>query len=341
MDAKLFKSFTSLVNMAVSRTAVPHIFDNLESRETFDPTGSQWRGMGFIRPIDGDDFLLGLDGAGWLACVQINERNLPGAVIREKVLERALALGEQQGRKVGKKEIAQLKDDVLLELLPKAFIRRKLVPIIFVGKRIYVFSTSAKVVDDVCALLMNVATMDDMFSPCMLDSLVEHNADGVLTCLAKGAASQLEDDEGPINYVGTTDYCVLKGASKQTITIKDKDLGSADLEDLWQQEYSVTKLGLCHYEAGLAGEDTECSFILNDRLVFSRFTINEFTNASSKSKEDADQTLIGTAWVVARTVDRVVDTVISVMGGLRATTKPKEDAPISMAKAAAIEDDEL
>lgn len=336
MDAKLFKTFTPLVNLATSKTAIQHVFEDLHAREASDPVGTQWRQMGFIAVVD-DEFMLNVDGAGQLACVQINERNLPGAVIREKVMEKALALGEAQGRKVGKKEMAQIKDDVLLELLPKAFIRRKLVPIMFVGKRIYIFSSSAKVVDDVIALLMHAAEMDDMFKPQFLLDLVERNVDGELTQLAKAAVSENGYEE---NYLETSDYAVLKGENKQTITVKDKDLGSADLEDLWKQDYSVTKLGLKHFEAGLVGDDSDCSFILNDKLIFSRFAVNEFDNARGKTKDDEMQTFVGTAWMFAKTIDRAVDTVISVMGGLRATAKPKEDERISMANAA-IDDDEL
>lgn len=340
MDAKLFKTFTPLVNLATSKTAIQHVFDQLHDREATDPVGSQWRALGFIPPIADDEFMLSLDGAGWLACVQINERNLPGAVIREKVLEKALAIGEAQGRKPGKKEIAQIKDDVLLELLPKAFIRRKLVPIMFVGKRVYVFSSSAKVVDDVLGLLMYSAEMDDMFRPHFLLDMVERNVDSELTQLAKTAVSDNGDEE---NYLETSDYCVLKGVDKQTITVKDKDLGSADLEDLWKQDYSVTKLGLKHFEPGLSVEDSDSSFILSDKLIFSRFTFNGLHQVVGiKGQKDAAETFQATAWLAAKTIDRVVDTVISVMGGLRPTAKPKEDERISMTKAAAtIEDDEL
>ncbi len=344
MDAKLFKTFTPIVNLGTSRTAVQHVFDELEEREAFDPVGSQWRGIGFIRPVEGDDFLIEIDGAGWLACVQINERNLPGAVIREKVLEKALAQEQMTGRKAGKKELAQIRDDVELELLPKAFIRRKLVPIMFIGKKVFVFTSSAKIIDDVLALLSSVAEMQDMFEPAPLSMLVERNVDSVLTELARTAESPVIDADGElINGLRTNNACVLKGPNKQTITIKDKDLGSKDLYELLQQEYVVTKLALDHVEAGMV--EGNCSFILSDKLVFSRFTMNEVKSVRGKSKEDADATFIGTAWLVAKAVDQAVDTVISVMGGLRATAKPVNEQQVALSKEAfkadSLDDDEL
>lgn len=343
MDTKLFKSFTPVINTATDRTAVQHVFDNLESMEAEDPKGSQWRHGGFIRPIEGDDFLISMDGRGWLACVQINERNLPGAVIREKVLEKALALADSTGRKPGKKEVAQLRDEVELELLPKAFIKRKLVPIMFVGKRVYVFSSSAKVVDDVLTLLMRSAEMDDMFQPQRLDAMVEKNIGSELTYLANVGQSETTDSEGEfdINYLQITNAAVLKGANKQKITVSDKDIGSADLSDLLKQDYTVVKLGLGHVLAG--NTDADSTFILNDKLVFSRFIADGVKNVKGKSKEDAEATFIGTAWLVANAVDSAVDTVINVMGGLRVSVKTTIDKPTTLegAEESDDEDDEL
>jgi DNA recombination-dependent growth factor C len=350
MDAKLFKTFTPIVNLGTSRTAVQHVFDKLDDREAFDPVGSQWRGIGFIRPIEGDDFLIEIDGAGWLACVQINERNLPGAVIREKVLEKALAQEQTTGRKAGKKELAQIRDDVELELLPKAFIRRKLVPVMLIGKKVFVFTSSAKIIDDVLALLSSVADMQDMFDPAPLSMLVERNIDAELTIIAReGKTADFtpgdgdEFDASDLNFLQTNNACVLKGPNKKTITIKDKDLGSKDLYELLQQEYVVTKLGLDHVQAG--STEPDCSFILSDKLVFSRFAIVNEMKVRGKSKEDADATFIGTAWLVAKAVDQAVDTVISVMGGLRATAKPVNEQQVALSKEAfkadSLDDDEL
>ena len=343
MDAKLFKTFTPIVNLGTSRTAVQHVFDKLEDREAFDPVGSQWRGIGFIRPIEGDDFLIEIDGAGWLACVQINERNLPGAVIREKVLEKALAQEQTTGRKAGKKGLAQIRDDVELELLPKAFIRRKLVPIMFVGKKVFVFTSSAKIIDDVLALLFSVAEMQDMFDPAPLSTLVERNINAELTIIAKDGVSENQYDGADINYLNVNNYGVLKGPNKQTITIKDKDMASQDMQDLLEQDYTVVKIGLDHCLAGDVEENA--SFILSDKLVFSRFTLPTAGATRGKSKEDADATFIGTAWLVAKAVDQAVDTVISVMGGLRATAKPANEQQVALSKEAfkadSLDDDEL
>jgi recombination associated protein RdgC len=54
------------------------------------------------------------------------ERILPGSVVREAVQEKIAAIETEQGRTVYRKEKAQLKDEVIFALLPRAFIKRKL-----------------------------------------------------------------------------------------------------------------------------------------------------------------------------------------------------------------------
>ena len=41
MDAKLFKTFTPLVDLAVTKTSVQHVFDELHTRTASDPSGGQ------------------------------------------------------------------------------------------------------------------------------------------------------------------------------------------------------------------------------------------------------------------------------------------------------------
>jgi recombination associated protein RdgC len=53
------------------------------------------------------------------------ERILPGSVIRDAVNDKVASIETEQGRSVYRKEKAQLKDEAIFELLPRAFIKRK------------------------------------------------------------------------------------------------------------------------------------------------------------------------------------------------------------------------
>lgn len=56
-----------------------------------------------------------------MLCVKKEERVLPTAVVNEMILEKAAEAEEQQGRKLSKKERTRLKDELIFDLLPRAF----------------------------------------------------------------------------------------------------------------------------------------------------------------------------------------------------------------------------
>ncbi len=332
MDAKLFKAFTPFVNLAgggVSRALFEVGTEKFDDYESKDPSPTQWGSMGFI-PVTVDEYTIDVQGAATLVCVQINERNLPGTVVREKMLDKIQDIQKREDRKLTKKEYASIKDEVIHELLPKAFIRRKVVPVMVFQDKIVLFTGSAKVADDVMALLIAFVGSDKMFKPHLMQNLVENNIDGALTALARDGSSDQTEGEPfvSISTVGT-----LKGAAKQTISIKDKDMASHDVSNLLKQEYSVVKLGLELFSPGEV--DPDCGFTLTDKLVFSQFKIAQAVSVRGKSVEDQAATFIGTAYMVARAVRDAIDVILVIMGGIKA--QPSEQA----AHETAIDDDEL
>ncbi|VWX58847.1 Recombination-associated protein RdgC [Burkholderiales bacterium 8X] len=62
-------------------------------------------------------------GGQWLLEYMIESKTLPASVVRRKVEERAAQIEATTGRKPGKKEKKELKEDVTHELLPLAFTR--------------------------------------------------------------------------------------------------------------------------------------------------------------------------------------------------------------------------
>lgn len=318
MDSKLFKGFTPFINRAGANKITAHNLRNLDNYEASDPEGSEWRRMGFM-PMDGDgEFSMDVQGAGLLCVVQLNERILPGANIREAMYERIRSITEREGRKPGKKEYAQVKDEVTAELLPRALLRRKVVPVLFTGQYVLVFTTSAKLCDDVVTLLFRGLDMGDAddLQLANLEGAVANNIDGVLTTIARegGSHSGGHDDEAQF-VAGST--AVLKGEGKQSIRIKDKDVTSHDISKLLEQEYVVTQLGLDYYDSS-GDTDPACSLIVNDRLCVSRFVIKDAPgNVRGKDKEDAMDTFLATAWLVSTTAKAMLGTLIGVMGGVK------------------------
>ncbi|MCB1754914.1 MAG: recombination-associated protein RdgC [Gammaproteobacteria bacterium] len=105
-------------------------FDNKALEEAlengrFSPCGSQeLSSYGWTAPAGRHSENLQHSGSGFiLLCARKEERILPASVIKDFVNERVTVIEEEQLRKVRKKERDEIKDEVLLELTPKAFTR--------------------------------------------------------------------------------------------------------------------------------------------------------------------------------------------------------------------------
>lgn len=312
MEAKLFKNFQvfehsdGVVNL-----------DELHNFEQYEPSGGSWRGMGFGRVDVDDDFWIDVQGAARLACVQINERILPGAVLKEKMLERVLSIQAREGRKLGKKEYAEVRDEVTLDLLPTAFIRRKLVPVMFTNdNRVLIFTSSAKLCDDIFVLLIRACKGFAELQPIALPRLVKNSITGTLTTLAVLGQSVTEDeDDDSIDYLAIANAAVLKGDGKKTIRIKDKDMAASDMQTLLKQDYTVTALRLYYFEPLSQASEEAATFTLNEYLVISAMVLANIDTGKEKNKEEEFDKVMATAWAVAVITKQIIDTIIRVMGG--------------------------
>lgn len=99
---------------------------------------------GFVQPVKGSDFAIDV-GHGLIALMyQRVERMLPAGVVNAELAKRVDKIEEAQARKVYRKERMQLKDEIILELLPRAFTKasRNLVVIDTEQSRVFVDAAS-------------------------------------------------------------------------------------------------------------------------------------------------------------------------------------------------------
>lgn len=90
-----------------------------------------------------------------MICGKKEERVLPSQVLNELVLEKILETEEKQGHKLGKKDRTAIKDELIFDLLPKAFTfsRKTYAYIDPQGGWIVVDAASAKSAEDLLSLL--------------------------------------------------------------------------------------------------------------------------------------------------------------------------------------------
>ncbi len=78
---------------------------------------------GWVYPKDGE--FVHVVNRQWLIALGVEQKLLPATVIRQTTQERAAKIEAEQQRKVGRKELRDLRDSVAQELLPRAFTSRR------------------------------------------------------------------------------------------------------------------------------------------------------------------------------------------------------------------------
>ncbi|ANQ83175.1 recombination-associated protein RdgC [Azoarcus olearius] len=100
-------------------------FEEQLAKRRFQPCGSQdMESRGWVAPV-ADDVLVHPVGDQWLIALGVEGKLLPSSVVKQVADERAEEIAEQQGYKLGRKQLKELREQVTQELLPRAFTRRR------------------------------------------------------------------------------------------------------------------------------------------------------------------------------------------------------------------------
>lgn len=107
-------------------TYTPESLEEKLAEKAFTPTANhEMFKMGWSSPLGKDgEMLVHAGGGAFMICSTREERILPASVIRDFMDEKIEAIEHAELRKVRKKEKDQIKDEVTLDLLPRAFTRR-------------------------------------------------------------------------------------------------------------------------------------------------------------------------------------------------------------------------
>lgn len=121
----MFKNLTVYRIGAEWRPSLAQIEAALE-KATFSPCGAtQPSAAGWVPPRgEPNGPLVEAVGGHWFLQLMTEQRLVPGPVVKQRVEEMAQAIEQSTGRKPGRKQLKELKDEALQELLPRAFTRR-------------------------------------------------------------------------------------------------------------------------------------------------------------------------------------------------------------------------
>lgn len=118
---------------------------------------TQERSIGWIPPRgEKHGAMLETIGRHWIAKLMIENKAVPGAILKRKADDLALHIEQTEGRKPGKKERKELRENALLELLPMAFAKQTCV-LVWIDPEaglLVLDTASAARVDEVVSLLI-------------------------------------------------------------------------------------------------------------------------------------------------------------------------------------------
>lgn len=104
--------------------------ESLESARFVECGASQEKSIGWTEPRGEDHGPLAEAVAGqFLLKLMLETRALPSSVVNRKAKERVAQIEASTGRKPGKKETREIKDDIRLELMPLAFTKQSSVTV--------------------------------------------------------------------------------------------------------------------------------------------------------------------------------------------------------------------
>lgn len=205
--------------------------------------------MGFVPPFSEDGPLVEDLFGSYFFAVNITERVLPSAAINREVKKRARALAEKEGRAVGRAERAQIKDQVVLELLPNAPQKDRQL-FAWIDPRLhsmFVDAGSAKQAEDVCSFVRS--TLGSLPIRPLYPAL---SPVSVFTGWVEG----LSDDEHlghallPEGMQVGYDCNLEDRNGDGTASIRNQDLSADTIQNMIRAGYMVTQLRMGHEKYG-------------------------------------------------------------------------------------------
>ncbi|WP_444907720.1 recombination-associated protein RdgC [Microbulbifer sp. JMSA004] len=278
----------------------------------FVPCGSQdSTRYGWVPPLGRHGSQLVHATNGYLmVCAKKQEKVIPAAVVNEKVEELAQAISEKEARQVGRKERQNLKDEILLEMRPKAFARSRL-------QYAYIAPQDGWVVVDASSASAAEELLENLREA--ISSLA------VVPLSAKNLPQQtmthwLSAPEAPHQF----DFgheCELRDPkdSGSVIRCKNQDLCAEEIHNHLVAGLQVHKLGLT-WRGGV-------EFLVDDQLSLKRIKFSDelLEKADSADAESAAQRFDADFAVMTLEISALTKDLLSAFGGVNTESASVEE----------------
>lgn len=257
---------------------------------------SSMQSIGWVPPRDAGP-LLHVVNRQILLALGVEQRLMPASVVKRFASDRAKAIEEAEGRKVGRKEMRELREAAAIELMPKAFIRRR---------------TTFGWIDPVNGWLVI-----DAASPAKAEEFLEHlrkSVEGLPAKLVNVAQSPsasmtgwVAAGEAPAGFTIDQDM-YLRSAEKAEVRYVRHTLEGDDIHQHISAGKVVTRLALTWAD--------RISFVLTEDLQIKRLSFLDILKDEADGQaENEDERFDIDFTLMAGEVARLLDDLVAALGG--------------------------
>ena len=252
-------------------SAEPEQFEAQLAAHTLNPcSASEMQSIGWIAPSPGGPLLHSVNRQ-WLLALGAEQKLLPASVVKQFANDRAKTIEENEGRRVGRKEMRELREAMTLELLPRAFVRQR---------------TTFGWIDPVGGWLII-----DAAAPAKAEELLEHlrkSVEGLPARLlqvnqspSSAMTAWVAEGEAPANFTLDQDL-ELRSAEKATVRYVKHTLEGEEIRQHIATGKVVTRLAMTWND--------KISFVLDENLQIKRLAFLDILKEQADGQaENADE----------------------------------------------------
>ncbi len=299
--------------LAADWTASVAQIDEALSAARFAECGAtQPRAMGWVPPRgEAHGALIEAVDGQWLLQLMVETKVVPGSVVKRQVDALAARIEQQTGRKPGKKETRELKDQALLDLLPMAFTKQASIKVWMApAERLLVIDAGS-------------ASRSEEVLTAMVAVLPGLSAQLVNTAVSPAAAMAdwLVAGEAPANFTIDRD-CELKAADgeKPVVRYARHALDIDEIRGHIQAGKQPTRLALTWRD--------RVSFTLTEGLQLKKIAFLDGV-FEGQAKASADESFDADAAIATGELAPMIDDLIDALGGEQVIGGPAP-APVSV-----------
>ncbi len=255
----------------------------------------EMQSRGWLPPRDEQTNFVLAFGQHWLIALGVEKKLLPAAVINQHAKTRIANIEQMQGYKAGKKQVRDIKESTIIELLPRAFAQRHKTYawIDAVNNRLILDTASANKAEEfIDALLktmqgITLAPLDTKISP------------------STAMTRWLTGDDLPSIFTVDRD-CELQGMNdeKETIKYTCHVLDAEETGRHIRAGKKAIKLAMTW--------DSKISFVLHDNLQLRRIAPQDILKESAES---AEELFVSDFTIMSGELSQLITDVIDALGG--------------------------